>query len=303
MSSATAIAFALAGPRAQRLAGGGFLLPCPAPNHGKGRGDQHPSLAIIDGDHALLVRCYAGCDSRDVLDELRRRGLLDDARRPRTQRAFSPSRILTDDRQRTRSALDTWRASRSPIGTPVETYLMRRGLIVRASDSVRFHPACPFAGKYITAMIALVRNIVTNEPQAIHRTALDIAGNKVKIDGKCRLALGPTANGAIKLTNDADVTYGLGIGEGVESTASLQMLPEWRGAPVWALLSAGGIAKFPVLSGIETLVVAVDHDNPGEQAATTVTQRWHEPGRDVLLLRSSKASQDMNDIVREWVAS
>ena len=78
MSTARDIAFALAGRRAQRLPDGDYLVPCPVPSHGKGRGDRNPSLRLADGEVRLLVRCYAGCDRRAVLDELRRRGLLDD---------------------------------------------------------------------------------------------------------------------------------------------------------------------------------------------------------------------------------
>src|ERR1700731_3577443 len=58
--------------------GNGFLCRCPVATHGKGRGDRNPSLSIADGDDGkLLVRCFAGCDSLDVLAELRRRGLTD----------------------------------------------------------------------------------------------------------------------------------------------------------------------------------------------------------------------------------
>lgn len=74
MSSAANIARALGGHRN----GEGFLVRCPVPSHGQGRGDRRPSLSIRDGDDRLLVRCFAGCDPRDVLAELRRRGLLDD---------------------------------------------------------------------------------------------------------------------------------------------------------------------------------------------------------------------------------
>jgi hypothetical protein len=56
--------------------GDGYLCRCPVPSHGKGRGDHSPSLSVRDGNTALLVRCHAGCDSRDVINELRRRGLL-----------------------------------------------------------------------------------------------------------------------------------------------------------------------------------------------------------------------------------
>lgn len=51
--------------------GAGFLVHCPVPGHGRGRGDRAPSLSIRDGDDGrLLVRCFAGCDSLAVLSEI-----------------------------------------------------------------------------------------------------------------------------------------------------------------------------------------------------------------------------------------
>ena len=53
---------AVFGKRAQQLADG-WLVPCPVPSHGKGRGDRSPSLRISDGESSrLLVYCFAGCD-------------------------------------------------------------------------------------------------------------------------------------------------------------------------------------------------------------------------------------------------
>ena len=43
---------------------------------GRGKGDKNPSLSITDApDGKLLVKCFANCDPRDVLAELRNRGL------------------------------------------------------------------------------------------------------------------------------------------------------------------------------------------------------------------------------------
>ncbi|HEY2527777.1 MAG TPA: toprim domain-containing protein [Xanthobacteraceae bacterium] len=146
-------------------------------------------------------------------------------------------------------------------------------------------------------MIALVRNIESNAPQAIHRTALDLGGNKITIAGKDRMALGPITGGAIKLTADVEVTIALGIAEGIETAMSLQRLPEWTGSPVWSLISASGIRKFPLLSGIETLVIAADHDAAGERAAMAVAERWQE--REVLIFEAHEGGADLNDIVQD----
>jgi len=61
-----------------RRNGTGWLVCCPCPNHGKGRGDRFPSLSIADAeDGGLLLHCFAGCGFIDILRELKRRGLVD----------------------------------------------------------------------------------------------------------------------------------------------------------------------------------------------------------------------------------
>src|SRR5579883_1516107 len=83
--SAAAIAAALGDARRE---GRGWRCRCPV--HGGG------SLALADGASGrLLVRCWAGCDSRAVLAELRRLGLLDGG---------SPAPLAADEIERQRAA-------------------------------------------------------------------------------------------------------------------------------------------------------------------------------------------------------
>ena len=199
---------------------------------------------------------------------------------------------------RTGLALRIWREAREPAGSPVARYLARRGLdlVDDATEVLRFHPFCPFAGGRTPAMVALVRNIVTNQPQAIHRTALNHEGQKVKVDGKDRLALGSIRVGAVKLTADEEVATCLGIGEGIETTLSLRRLPEFGASPVWSVLNAGGITSFPVLAGIECLWIAVDNDPAGRGASELCADRWRRAGREVLLVHPTGDGADLNDI-------
>jgi hypothetical protein len=302
--SAAHIAQALAGRRAQPLADGGYLVSCPAPGHGKGHGDRHPSLRVSDGDTRLLVHCFGGCDAGDVLDELRRRGLLDG---PRSDGPHPAPRVQQQPCMPRKRAGEPWhgiwRHTVDATGTPVEAYLAGRKLALPPDAVVRFHDACPFGYGddrqllRTPAMVALVCNVLTDRPQAVHRTALDCSGRKVEVGGRGRMALGPLKGGAVKLTADEDVTYALGIAEGIETALSLQRLPEWRGLPVWSLVSADGVENFPVLAGIETLVVAVDHDEPGEQAALAVSERWLAAGREVFLVEATRPGSDLNDVV------
>src|SRR5450631_4242741 len=77
-----------------RRNGNGWLVCCPCPNHGKGRGDRSPSLSVTDGDDdRLLLRCFAGCDFVSVLDELKHRGLVEGTPQSRPQSRQIPRHI------------------------------------------------------------------------------------------------------------------------------------------------------------------------------------------------------------------
>jgi putative DNA primase/helicase len=215
-------------------------------------------------------------------------------------------RSIEDDKDQRRPPSDAWRLiwaeAQDPRRTLVEHHLALRGLSLpaeAAGEALRFHPRCPFGpGCTTPAIVALVRDIRSNEPIGIHRTALDSLGHKREIDGKDRMARGQIGGGAVKLTPDEEVTLGLGIGEGIETSLSLKLMSDWGDSPIWACLSAGALAAFPVLGGIETLVVAVDHDEAGSNAARQAIARWHEAGRETLAITPKRFGADLNDIVR-----
>ena len=51
-----------------RKAGSGYLVCCPLPDHGQGRGDRNPSVNITEGDDGrALVDCQAGCETEDIV--------------------------------------------------------------------------------------------------------------------------------------------------------------------------------------------------------------------------------------------
>ncbi len=222
---------------------------------------------------------------------------------------------LTDEAQRFMRAMDIWSEAARVETTPTEVYLrIHRRVEIPAGASgavLRFHPACPFGDTRHPCLIALVRNIITDEPQAIVRTALNPDGTALKIGGKtARKALGPIGEGAIKLSDNAEITTCLGIGEGVETALSLRSTPEFGLSPVWALISAGGLANFPVLAGIECLWITVDNDKPDQQgrqagieAAFACSKRWTAAGRKVYRITPNRVGRDLNDVMRNRVAS
>lgn len=219
----------------------------------------------------------------------------------RVRRAQQEAAEKAEREAKTRDALAIWNEAQHPAGTPVKTYFANRGLTLpdeAAGDAIRFHPRCKFGLARVPAMVALVRDVQTNEPRAIHRTAITEAGEKFTVNGVDRMTLGPIGGGAVKLTDDADVTLCLAIGEGIESTLSLRLAVEFGPSPVWALLSAGQVSAFPVLAGIESLWIAVDHDDAGIKAARKCGARWRKAGREVFLVKPRAERADLNDLAR-----
>ncbi|MGF3027914.1 DUF7146 domain-containing protein [Methylobacterium aquaticum] len=289
------------------VAGIGQVL-CPAPGHSH----RDRSLSVLFDPRAtegFVVNTFAaGDDPLTARDHVRARLGLEARVFSRSGEHSAPPRPAIelhqdeDEAPRQRRALTIWDEAREPQRTAVEHYLASRALELPdevAGTVLRYHRACPFGGARTPAMVALVRNVRTDVPQAIHRTALSHEGRKGEVNGKVRLALGSLRGGAVKLTPDAEVTTCLGIGEGIETTLSLRRLPEFGASPIWSVLSAGGIAAFPVLPAIECLWIAVDDDPAGREASDLCADRWRRAGREVFLVRSTIAGADLNDIVRE----
>lgn len=274
-----------------------------APGPGHSRHDRSLSIRFDpNAPDGFVVHSFANDDWRTCRDHFRERlGLGDQRRVIVLGMRTDAGRDDRDEAGRTARALSLWEAAQSPSGTPVETYLSRRGLVLpkgAAGEAIRWHPACPFGPHRCGAMLALVRHITTNEPVGLHRTAITADGVKSgDLGSGGRMMLGRTAGGVVKLTCDAEVTLALGIGEGIESTLSLQKHPEFGDTPVWTTLSARQLADLPLLSGIEALWIAVDNDDAGRAAAQVTAERWRE--REVRRVVPNAYGKDLNDLVRE----
>jgi len=189
-------------------------------------------------------------------------------------------------------------------GSISEQYLLRRiGKQFDRPGDLRFHPKC---GSYFgderrwehhPALIALARDICTNEPRAIHRTFLLPDGSdRLRCKGG-KKALGPTHGCVVKLSPDDNVTTGLHLTEGIETGLSILAA---NIAPVWVTLGTSVLAKFPVLPGIECLTIFSDHDTNGasRNAAQECAIRWHNAGREVVFWTPGAAGTDWNDALR-----
>ena len=190
-----------------------------------------------------------------------------------------------DGNEKTALALALWDASIDPRGTPAEVYFASRALAFDddiAGSVIRWNAR-------ISAVVALFRNIRTGEPQAVGRTLLDANARKIE-----RKFLGPVGGAAIMLDGFEAVTGGLHVGEGVETCQAARQLGL---RPAWALGSAGAIAAFPVLGGIECLTLLAEHDDASAKAVQACGARWHAAGREVLI-NHPIGGKDLNDAVR-----
>jgi putative DNA primase/helicase len=261
----------------------------PGPGHSKT--DRSLSIKIDPTDpQGFKAHSFAGDDWQTCRDYISAALGLN---RFTSLQVFRPQ--LSDPIEASELALRLWSESISACDTIVEThYLRSRQLMLpdQPIDTLRFHPSCPFgSGVRHPCMMALYRDIKTNEPKAIHRTALTVDGKKID-----RRALGPKAGCAIKLSSNEDVTQGLTIAEGIE-TALAGMALNFR--PTWALGDAGAIAKFPVLAGIECLTILVDNDasGTGQTSALECSRRWTSMGCEVFRVVPTEAGTDMADVV------
>ncbi|MBN8967719.1 MAG: toprim domain-containing protein [Rhizobiales bacterium] len=239
---------------------------CPGPGHSR----KDRSLKVkFKSDGTFSVTSFANDDWRTCKDHVRDRlGLPNDWRvHDNDDAPVIHLRERDDDEPaRIRTALQRWRHAIPIAGTLAERYLASRGLTY-SGDAIRYRAND-------RTMVSLITDIFTAEPCGVHCTYLDGDGRKAerKMHGRARGAV-------VRLSADEDVEYGLAIGEGIETALATGF------APRWACLSAGTMAAFPVLAGIECLSIFADNDASGTglAAAKICAERWHSSRREVFI--------------------
>jgi DNA polymerase len=200
------------------------------------------------------------------------------------------------------NALRIWEEATSITGTLAARYLSEtRGIDLNELpldlDAVlRFHPRCPFNGIHHPCLLALMRDVVTDESTGIHRIALTPDAQKID-----RWTLGNA--GAVKLWPAGPR---LVVGEGIETVLAAATRIPYENVPLrpaWALGSSGPLGSFPVIAEVERLILLVDHDEAGIAAAYACTDRWTRAKRTVVRLMPDEAGADFNDLIlseRAW---
>ena len=239
-----------------------------------------------------VLHCFNGCD-RDALHDAAREALGNSwtfPPRPDTARVQANRQSRQDAAQR------LWQRSNPCPGTLAETYLARRGIgHVATSSALRFQADCAHpGGTRHPALVSAVRN-GAGAVVAVQRTYLASDGRKAALD-PARATLGPVWGLAVQLDQCGPE---LAIGEGMESSASAGLI---YSLPAWAALSAGNLAALVLPLEVRRVLIAVDHDKPGREAADKAKQRWLAEGRTVRLAMPDTPGTDLNDWVQAGMA-
>jgi DNA polymerase len=262
--------------------------------------DSTPSLHIYP-DHFHCFGCGAHGDSVDwlmMIEEMSRDEALAVLECSKGRLVPPPRRIDDGEAGRAR-ALRLWQQAKPIAGTLAAQYLAERRRIDFAAlpdnvdEVLRFHPNCPFGpGARHPCLLALMRDVASDEPTGIHRIALTAKGGKID-----RRTLG--RGGAVKLWSAGAQLI---VGEGIETVLAAATRISHRGAPLrpaWSAVSSGALSKLPVVAGVDRLLILVDHDlnGQGQAAAARCAERWSRAGRSVTQLKPKQPGTDFNDVI------
>ena len=279
---------------------GRVYAPCPLCSAGRRTANSRSSkvLAVtrIDADHINFYCNHCGVNGYAHPATGTSRQLDHTELQRRREQA---ARFAAHERKRrTQSAVSLWEEAGAFAGSLAESYLRETRKIGDWLDVLpfldrvfRFHPGCPFGNERLPCLLALVRDIKSNAPLAIHRTALTKDGHKID-----RMSLGPVGGGAIKISTVFEIHRGLMIGEGIETVLSASKYFQFK--PVWSLIDAGNLSKFPAPLGgaVKCVTIAIDNDEAGIEAAEQCTQRLLEAGVEVVTAKPNRVN-DFNDLI------
>jgi len=264
--------------------GAGFMCRCPA------HADRSPSLSIRIGEKALLFKCFAGCDTLDVLRELQAidAGVFESV----SGGAAKPPDAAREEWLRER-ARDIWDQGRPIKGTIAEAYLESRGLPL-PTGGLRFHPRTPLGPKrsaiYRPALLAGLHD--AGRLFAVQRGFFGEGESRLATDlGNPRRLLGRPGGGAVILAPAGDV---LGLAEGVETALSASIL---LGVPVWATLGSERLAHIRIPETVTRLLILSDNDRAGRIGARGAMAAYAREGRIVETHWPPQPFNDWNDVL------
>jgi Toprim domain len=278
----------------------GAAWRCLCPIHGGS------SLVVRDGHSALLVKCWSGCASEDILVALRRRGMIDEGQVARP--ASCPpqhSRMAEEDADRLKLARYLFSLALPVERSPAATRYFReaRAYDGPISPTIRYLPARDGHKHAIVCAYGFPAEI---EPGALHLTDEAVRGIhliKLNSDGSDRHRSGEYDPDPAKVTIGrcmgwpivcgpfAECSNALVITEGVEDALTQYAA---MGIGAWA---AGGASRMPSLAAsvpdyVDCVSICVDNNEAGRNHSAAFARLMQERGIEVRLIQPFEFGSD-----------
>lgn len=290
---------AMAGGKYSKI-GQGFLTCCFV------HPDKTPSLSLALGDHGeLLAHCFAGCSFEEIMNALKRSGLLSDRQ---SNSAYSSSSMRTREKpkanqdkssQFNRYACELWGKAQPVKGTLAEVYLNKRldGRLTSIPPTLRFLPTLKHtpSGNVYPCLIGAVTRFPDKKIIALHRTYLASDGSGKAPVEKPKMFLGDAKGGAIRLDAATDELI---LCEGLEDGLSLWLI---LNKPVWVAGNARFLESIipPLLPLANKIYIAQDNDKAGRESTESLGNRLYAEGRIVKILTPPQPYKDFNQIIQD----
>jgi hypothetical protein len=279
------------------------IARCPAHD------DREPSFSVRHMHDGPALHCFAGCAFKDIVRELKSRGIWDETcspdsapriARPDPAPDRAPDRAL-DEARRTGYARALWDRAVPISGTRAETYLKARGIALPpvGTAALRYLPRLKHAptGRAFPCMIAALTD-GTNRLVAVQRTYLSADGTAKAPVMAAKMTVGPMGHAAVKLFEPHGDT--LALAEGIETALSAYVL---HFIPVWATAGAERLSKVAIPPRIRRLVIFADEGGKGRTAAADAARVYRRRGFDVDVVAPSAefgdTVEDFNDVLQQ----
>lgn len=281
-----------------RKSGDNYLCFCPI--H---KGSQRNLSLKLGSNGKILVHCFAGCDYREIWNELRNLNNGASVIADQNPKAGMESRAWA-----ARLIDRVWNESTAiKVDSPARKYLAKRiGSDVDAASiqNLREHRSQPYKNEQgglvgnFPCLIAPVRN-VAGELITLHRTYLTEDGNKAAVSTPKKMMpcekFGSSKGAAIQLAQPTDI---LCLTEGIETALAVNKLVN---QPVWSCVSAIGLEHAIVPLAVKQVWIFADNDrlkkSTGEIAAKRLAERLSIEGKIVKVFMPSAAGTDFADIL------
>ncbi|MFA6208735.1 MAG: toprim domain-containing protein [Candidatus Obscuribacterales bacterium] len=281
-----------------RKSGDNYLCFCPVHN-----GSQRNLSLKLGSNGKILAHCFAGCDYREIWNELRN---LNNGAVVVTGQY--PQAAIESRAWASRLIDKVWNES-TPIkfNSPAWNYLTKRigsGIDAASIKNLREHHSQPYKderGELVgnfPCLIAPIRN-VAGELITLHRTYLTEDGNKAAVSIPKKMMpcekFGSSKGAAIQLAPPNDI---LCLTEGLETALAVNKLVN---QPVWSCVSAIGLEHVIVPLGVKQVWIFADNDRlkkmTGEIAAKRLAERLSIEGKIVKVFMPSVAGTDFADVL------